>query len=226
MELEEIIQFFEENKNENNIAGMDRFGIDCDKVYGIKMDAIRKLAKKIGKDHDLALQLWEHGYHESRILATIIEEKDEVDDDQLEEWVNDFDTWDICDQACINLFVNTPKAISKIPSWATSEKEFVKRAAFSLIAVMAVHDKKSKDSYFESFFPIIKKACDDNRNFVKKAVNWALRSIGKKNKNLNKKAIALSNEILELDYKSAKWIAKDALKELESDEVQNRLKNK
>ena len=226
MEFEEIIQYFEENKNEKNIAGMKKFGIDSDKIYGIKMDAIRKMAKKIGKDHELALQLWEHGFHESRILATIIEEKDEVDDDQLEEWVNDFDSWDICDQACINLFVNMPKAISKITSWAISDKEFVKRTAFSLIAVMAVHDKKSKDSYFESFFPIIKKACDDNRNFVKKSVNWALRSIGKKNKHLNKKAIELSNEILEFDYKSARWIAKNALKELESDEVQNRLKSK
>ena len=223
MEFDEIIEFFEENKNVKNIKGMEKFKIDSDKIYGIKMDVLRKLAKKIGKDHDLALQLWEHGYHESRILATLIEEKDKIDDDQLEEWVNDFDTWDICDQACINLFVNTPKAISKIPEWAESEEEFVKRTAFSLIAVIAVHDKKSKNSYFEGFFPIIKNACDDNRNFVKKSVNWALRSIGKKNKYLNKKAIMLANEILKLEYKSAQWIAKDAIKELESEEVQNRL---
>ena len=117
-----------------------------------------------------------------------------------------------------------PKAISKISEWAESEEEFVKRTAFSLIAVIAVHDKKSKNSYFEDFFPIIKNASDDNRNFVKKSVNWALRSIGKKNKYLNKKAITLANEILKLDYKSSQWIAKDALKELESEEVQNRLK--
>ena len=224
MDFEEIIEFLEENKNEKNIKGMERFKIDSDKIYGIKMDVLRKLAKKIGKDHDLALKLWEHGYHESRILATLVEEEDKMDDDQLEEWVNDFDTWDLCDQACLNLFSNSEKAISKIPDWAESEEEFVKRTAFSLIAVIAVHDKTSKNSYFESFFPIIKNACDDNRNFVKKAVNWALRSIGKKNKYLNKKAIKLANEISELDYKSAQWIAKDALKELESENVQNRLK--
>ena len=223
MEFEEIIDFFEENQNKENIAGMNRFKIDSDKIYGIKMDVLRKLAKKIGKDHDLALKLWDHSYHESRILATIIEEKDEIDEDQLDEWVNDFGTWDLCDQACINLLSNSPLAISKIPEWASSEKEFVKRTAFSLIAVIAVHDKKSKDSYFESFFPIIKKACDDNRNFVKKAVNWALRSIGKRNKNLNKKAIKLAKEISELDYKAAKWIAGDALIELQSKEVRNRL---
>ena len=188
------------------------------------MDSLRKLSKEIGNDHELALQLWEHGYHESRILATLIDEADRVDEDQLDEWVNDFDTWDICDQACINLFSNIPLAISKIPIWATSKKEFVKRTAFSLIAVIAVHDKKSDNSYFENFFPLIKKASDDNRNFVKKAVNWALRSIGKKNKYLNEKAIELAKEILKLDYKSAQWIAKDAIKELESENVQNRLK--
>ena len=224
MNFEMIMDFFEENKNENNISGMSKFGISTDKIYGIKMDSLRKLSKEIGNDHELALQLWEHGYHESRILATLIDEADRVDEDQLDEWVNDFDTWDICDQACINLFSNIPLAISKIPIWATSKKEFVKRTAFSLIAVIAVHDKKSDNSYFENFFPLIKKASDDNRNFVKKAVNWALRSIGKKNKYLNKKAIELAKEILKLDYKSAQWIAKDAIKELESENVQNRLK--
>ena len=224
MNFEMIMDFFEENKNENNISGMSKFGISTDKIYGIKMDSLRKLSKEIGNDHELALQLWEHGYHESRILATLIDEADRVDEDQLDEWVNDFDTWDICDQACINLFSNIPLAISKIPIWATSKKEFVKRTAFSLIAVIAVHDKKSDNSYFENFFPLIKKASDDNRNFVKKAVNWALRSIGKKNKYLNEKAIELAKEILELDYKSAQWIAKNAIKELESEEVQNKLK--
>ena len=139
MDFEEIIDFFEENQNKDNIAGMNRFKINSDKIYGIKMDVLRKLAKKIGKDHDLALKLWDHGYHESRILATIIEE-DEMDEDQLDEWANDFDAWDICDQACINLLSNSPLAISKIPEWASSEKEFVKRTAFSLIAVIAVHD--------------------------------------------------------------------------------------
>ena len=148
MEFEEIIDFLEENKSDKNISGMKMFKIDSNKIYGIKMDVLRKLAKKIGKNHKIALQLWKHGYHESRILATIVEEADKMDEKQLDEWVNDFDTWDICDQACINLFSNMSLAISKIPNWASSEKEFVKRTAFSLIAVIAVHDKKSKNSYF------------------------------------------------------------------------------
>ena len=224
MNFEMIMDFFEENKNENNISGMSKFGISTDKIYGIKMDSLRKLSKEIGNDHELALQLWEHGYHESRILATLIDEADRVDEDQLDEWVNDFDTWDICDQACINLFSNIPLAITKIPIWATSKKEFVKRTAFSLIAVIAVHDKKSNNKYFEDFFPLIEEGSDDERNFVKKSVNWALRSIGKKNKYLNKKAIQVANDILEMENKAAVWIAKNAIKELESEEVQNRLK--
>ena len=157
------------------------------------------------------------------MLATLIEDSSKVSAEQLDKWVNDFDTWDIVDQACINILVNMPLAISKIPVWAKSEEEFVKRTAFSLIAVISVHDKKSEDSYFEGFFPYLIEGADDNRNFVKKSVNWALRSIGKKNKYLNKRAIEVSNEILELDCKSAKWIAKNALKELESERVQDRL---
>ena len=202
---------------------MEKYKVGCKDKYGISMPVLRKLSKKIGKNHQLALKLWKHGYHESRILATLIEEKDKVDENQLEKWVNDFDSWDICDQACINLFINMPMAISKIKEWAKSDKEFVKRTSFSLIAVIAVHNKNEEDSYFERFFPLIKEACIDEKNYVKKAVNWALRNIGKKNKYLNKKAIEVANEILEMDSKTAKWIGRDAIKELESKEVQNRL---
>ncbi|MCQ2972283.1 MAG: DNA alkylation repair protein [archaeon] len=191
--------------------------------YGIRVPVIRKLAKDIGKNHELANQLWAHGFLESRLLAIFIEDYNLITEDQMDSWVNDFDSWDIVDQACINLFVNMPLAIAKIPVWVKAEEEFVKRTAFSLIAVIAVHDKKSEDSYFEEFFPILIEGADDNRNFVKKAVNWAIRSIGKKNKSLNKKAIELSYELLEMDSKSAKWIAKNAIKELESEKVQNKL---
>ena len=224
MKFEEIISFFQNNKSEKACKGMARFKIDCENIYGISMPVLRNLSKKIGKNHKLALKLWNHGYHESRILAILIEDKDKVDEDQLEDWVNAFDTWDLCDQACINLFVNMPLAISKIPKWAKSGKEFVKRTAFSLIAVIAVHDKKSNNKYFEDFFPLIEEGSDDERNFVKKSVNWALRSIGKKNKYLNKRAIQVANDILEMENKAAVWIAKNAIKELESEEVQNRLK--
>ena len=223
MELADIIEFFESNVDEDNLKTMNRLKVGSDNKYGIRMPVLRKFAKEIGKDHELALKLWNHGYHESRLLATLIEESDNVDKAQLEAWVNDFDTWDLCDQACINLLVEMPSAIERIPIWAESEKEFVKRTAFSLIAVIAVHDKTSDDSYFEGFFSLIGKASFDERNFVKKSVNWAIRSIGKKNIHLNQKAIELSNEILEYDSKSARWIAKNALRELESEKVQKKL---
>ena len=223
MNYGDIISYFEKHESEKARKGMEKYKVGCKDKYGISMPVLRKLSKKIGKNHQLALKLWKHGYHESRILSTLIEEKDKVDESQLEKWVNDFDSWDICDQACINLFVNMPLAISKIKEWAKSDKEFVKRTSFSLIAVIAVHNKDEDDSYFEGFFPLIKEACNDEKNYVKKAINWALRSIGKKNKYLNKKAIEIANEILEMDSKTAKWIARDAIKELESKEVQNRL---
>ena len=223
MNYGDIISYFEKHESEKARKGMEKYKVGCKDKYGISMPVLRKLSKKIGKNHQLALKLWKHGYHESRILATLIEEKDKVDENQLEKWVNDFDSWDICDQACINLFVNMPLAISKIKEWAKSDKEFVKRTSFSLIAVIAVHNKNEDDNYFERFFPLIKEACIDEKNYVKKAVNWALRSIGKKNKYLNKKAIEVANEILEMDSKTAKWIGRDAIKELESKEVQNRL---
>ena len=223
MNLDEIIVFFKENQNTENLKTMDRLKVGSDKKYGIKNPVIRKLARDIGKDHELALELWDHGYHESRLLATLIEDPSQVTEEQLDKWVDDFDTWDIVDQACINILVDMPLARSKIPIWSKSEKEFTKRTAFSLIAVTAVHDKKSEDSYFEEFLPYIIEASDDDRNFVKKSVNWALRSIGKKNKHLNERAVEVSHEILELDSKSAKWIAKNALKELESEKVQEKL---
>ena len=224
MNFESVIDFFEENRNQANIETQNRFKIGNVNKYGIKVPILRKLAKEIGKDHDLAGKLWEHGFLESRLLAIFIEDYNLISEEQMDKWVNDFDSWDIVDQACINLFVNMPMAISKIPVWAKADEEFVKRTAFSLIAVIAVHDKKSEDKYFEEFFPLIIEGSDDNRNFVKKAVNWAIRSIGKKNIYLNQRAIELSYNLLEKDSKSAKWIAKNAIKELESEKVQNKLK--
>lgn len=226
MKLEEIIKFFEENQNKENVETQNKFKIGNKDKYGIKVPIIRKLAKEIGKDHQLANELWNHGFLESRLLAIFIEDPNQITEEQINKWVNDFDSWDIVDQACINLFVNMPTAIAKIPTWAKAEEEFTKRTAFSLIAVIAVHDKTSPNQYFEEFFPIIIEGSNDNRNFVKKAVNWAIRSIGKKNPYLNQKAIELSQKILETNTKSGKWIAKNAIKELESKKVQNKLNNK
>lgn len=202
--------------NPENIEGMARFGISPDKAFGISKPELRALAKEIGKDHKLALQLWETGYLEARIIASLINEPEKVTESQMDTWAKDFDSWDVCDQCCINLFDKTPFALKKIKEWSRAKEEYVKRAAFSLLAVIAVHDKKAADSVFIKFFPIIKRESTDKRNFVKKAVNWALRQIGKRNINLNKEAIKLAKEIMEIENKTAKWIASDALKELES----------
>lgn len=226
MEIEEIIKELESLSNPEDVEGMARFGINPEKAYGVRIPELRKMAKKAGKDHHLAENLWNFGYHEARILATMIDDPAEVSEEQMEKWVLDFNTWDICDQCCMNLFDKTPFAYKKVFEWSKREEEFVKRAAFTMMAVLAVHDKKAMNEKFEQFFPIIIRESNDNRNFVKKAVNWALRGIGKRNMVLNKMAIEAAMEIKELNSKSAKWISYNALRELESEKIQNRLKTK
>ncbi len=226
MKYEEIIMELESLSNPEDIEGMARFGINHTKTYGVRMPELRRIAKNAGKDHELAEKLWNAGYGETKILAGLIEDPKMVTNDQMEKWVMGFDSWDVCDQCCINLFRKTPFAYKKVFEWSTREEEFVKRAAFALIAVLAVHDKKAEDREFEDFFPLIMRESVDNRNFVKKAVNWALRQIGKRNINLNKKAIEVAEKISNVDSKSAKWIATDAIRELKSEKVQERLKKK
>lgn len=206
---------------------MARFGIrPKTKIYGVSIYELRKLAKKIKRNHALASRLWVAGIHEARLLAGFIDEPEKVTDRQMEEWVKDFDSWDICDQICSNLFDAHKMAHKKAVSWSKRKEEFIKRAGFVMMACLAVHDKQAKDEKFFKFFPLIKKESTDERNFVKKAVNWALRQIGKRNINLNKKAINLAKEIQKINSKSAKWIANDAFKELTSKAIKKRLFNK
>lgn len=214
MEIAEIINEFKHNGSAKNLEGMKRFGIVALNGFGVPIPVIRNLAKKIKKDHELALKLWETKIHEARLLASMIAEPEKVTKSQMNKWVKDFYSWDICDQVCMNLFRETEFAYEKAVEWSSNKHEFIKRAGFVLMATLAVHSKELKDEDFIKFFPLIKKGSLDERNFVKKAVNWAIRQIGKRNHSLNKKAIKLSEEILKLDSKSAKWIAKDALKEL------------
>jgi 3-methyladenine DNA glycosylase AlkD len=216
MEVNTIIKKLKSLSNPKNVEGMARYGISSHKTLGVSMPELRKIAKETGRNHKLALELWETGYHEARILASLIDEPQEVKPSQMNSWVKDFDSWDVCDQCCSNLFDKTPFAYEKVFEWNKSKEEFVKRAAFALIAVLAVHDKKAEDSSFIKFFPLIKKSSTDERNFVKKAVNWALRQIGKRNMKLNKEAIKLAKEILKIDDRTAKWIASDAIRELEN----------
>ncbi|MEJ2597812.1 MAG: DNA alkylation repair protein [Anaerolineales bacterium] len=222
--LEEILNLLRSMANPDNVAGMARYGINPHNTLGVSIPQLRKLARQQGKDHSLALALWQTGIHEARLLACMIDDVHQVDEAQMERWVRDFDSWDICDQVCSNLFDRTPFAYDKARQWSARSEEFVKRAGFVLMAGLAVHDKKAPDAAFEPFFPILVREACDERNFVKKAVNWALRGLGKRNRSLNQIAIRTAHQIRELNCKSARWIASDALRELTGEKVQSRLK--
>jgi len=212
--VEEIVEILKEKSKPDNLAGMKRFGINTSKALGIPIPELRKLAKVIKKDHELALGLWETSFHEARILASMIDDPALVTREQLDNWVQDFYSWDLCDQVCGNLFDRTPFAIEKATAYSEREEEFVKRAGFVLMAEYAVHHKKAGDEIFIIFLQIIEREACDDRNFVKKAVNWALRQIGKRNAVLRTYAIESANRILSKECKAAKWIASDALNEL------------
>jgi 3-methyladenine DNA glycosylase AlkD len=224
--VEEVLQKLKAKARPDQLEGMARFAIVGEGRLGVSVPEMRKLAKEIGKDHNLALKLWKTGIPDARIVAGMVGESDKLTEKQMEDWVRDFDSWDVCDQVCMNLFEKTPLAVKKIHDWSRRDEEFVKRTAFALIACLAWHDKGAEDDKFTALFPVIRQGATDERNFVKKAVNWALRNIGKRNPVLNKAAIKLAKEIKELDSRSARWIANDALRELESDAVQQRLRKK
>ena len=203
---------------------MARFGIDAADAYGVPIPALRRLAKQLGRNHRLAADLWESNIHEAMILACFIDDPKMVSPRQMDKWVRDFNSWDVCDQCCGGLFDKTPSAVEKAIQWSEQEEEFVKRAGFVLMASLAVHDKLAADSTFAKFLPHIKRESIDERNFVKKAVNWALRQIGKRNRVLNKKAIDTAKRIARLDSPAARWIAADALRELTAKKIQPRRK--
>jgi 3-methyladenine DNA glycosylase AlkD len=224
MDYREVIKKLESLKNPKNVEGMARFGIrPKTKVLGISIPELRKIAKAVGKNHDLALNLWDTKIHEARILAGFIADSEKLTESQMKKWVRGFDSWDVCDQVCSAALDKTKFAYKKVFEFSKREEEFVKRTAFTLIACLSVHNKKMKDKDFLRFFPLIKKASTDERNFVKKAVNWALRQIGKRNKKLNKEAIRLAKEIQKINSKSAKWIASDAIRELTDKKILKRM---
>lgn len=212
--------------NPKNVEGMARFGINPQKALGIAIPDLRRIAKTNGKNHLLAQELWATAIHEARILATMMDTPAEVTEEQMERWVVDFDSWDVCDQCCGNLFDRTPFAYRKALEWSRRKEEFVRRAGFVLMASLAVHDKGANDKQFEKFLPAIRRASNDERNFVKKAVNWALRQIGKRNLYLNEQARATARELQNQDSRAAQWVAAGALRELESAAVQKKLRSK
>jgi 3-methyladenine DNA glycosylase AlkD len=223
MECENVLRMLKSLANPEAVAGMARYGISPQNTLGVSVAALRKLAREIGRDHLLAQQLWSSGVHEARILASMVDDPRMVIEDQMERWAADFDSWDICDQCCGNLFDKTEFAYRKAVEWAARDGEFVKRAGFALMAWLAFHDKRAPDEAFLGLLPVIKRESVDGRNYVKKAVNWALRHIGKRNAALNIMAIQTAKEIQEMGSKPGRWIASDALRELTSGKVQERL---
>jgi 3-methyladenine DNA glycosylase AlkD len=224
--LEEVMGTLRGMADPAYTEGMNGYGISTDTALGIRVPQLRKLAKEIGRDHDLAIQLWGTGVHEALLLATMVGDPKEVTEDLMEAWVLDISSWDVCDLCMGNLFDRTPYARNKASEWSEREEEYVKRAGFVLMATLAVHDKKASDGVFIDFFPMIEREAWDERNFVKKAVNWALRQIGKRNLALNAKAIEAGERIHVQGTRPARWIASDALRELRNEKVQQRLDDK
>jgi len=204
---------------------MARFGVQSSNSFGVSVPTLRTLASEVGRNHTLALKLWETGLHDARLLATMIDDPRQVTVDQMDKWVGDLDSWDVVDGSCGNLFDKTPFAVAKAKEWCKRDEEFVKRAGFVLMAELAVHDKNAKDQVFLDFLPLIVGGASDKRNFVKKAVNWSLRQIGKRNLKLNKAAASTALKIRKIESGSAKWIASDALRELKSPQVLKRLRD-
>jgi len=221
--VEDVLKILKAKARPDHIEGMVRYGMAAERRLGVSIPDIRKMAKEVGRNHELALDLWKTGIPDAKILAAMIDEPSKLSEEQMEDWVSDINSWDIGDQACMNLFEKTPLAWKKILDWSERKEEFVKRTAFGLLACLAWHDKDAEDEKFINFFPVMKREATDERNSVKKAVNWALRNIGKRNLNLNKAAIKAAKEIQRIDSKAARWIASDAVKELESEGIQRRL---
>jgi 3-methyladenine DNA glycosylase AlkD len=220
----EVVARLESLANPVNVAGMARFGINPRKTLGISVAVLRPIAKEIGKNQALSEMLWQSEIHEARIIAAYTGLPSLVTEEQMERWVGDFDSWDICDQCCSNLFALTPYAYSKALEWSCRDQEFVKRAGYVLMASLAVKDKKAQAERFEPFLQAILEGSVDQRNFVKKAVNWALRQIGKRDYIMNQKSIALARKIQKLNSPAAHWFAADALRELTGEPVQSKLK--
>jgi 3-methyladenine DNA glycosylase AlkD len=222
-DVQDILKTLKRNGSARNRAGMARFGITVTEAYGVPVPKIRALAKTLGKDHVLASKLWKSGNHEARLLATMIDDPALVTRAQADSWIKGFDSWDVCDQACMNLLDKTPFAFQKAVEWSKRTPEFEKRAGFALMAALASHDKTSDDERFLPFLRAVLKASDDDRNFVKKAVNWALRGIGKRNRKLNVLATHAADLLRSSESKSARWIGADAYRELTNPATKKRL---
>jgi 3-methyladenine DNA glycosylase AlkD len=224
MSVESVLAEMKSRRDPKAVEGMARFGISTELTLGLSVPFLRNLAKRIGRNHELAKGLWQSGIHEARILASLVDEPGMVTEAQMEKWVADFDSWDVCDGCCTNLFDRTSFAYKKAVEWSRREGEYVKRAGYVLMAGLAVHDKEASDAVFLEFFGAIERGSTDPRNFVKKAVNWALRQIGKRNLKLNVAALELAVKLSKKESAAARWVASDAIRELKGEGVQRRLR--
>ena len=223
---QEILTKLKSKAKPDNLPGMARYGINTEKRLGVQIPELRQLAKETGKNHQIALELWQTGIAEARILAAMTDEPENVTEQQMENWVKDINSWDIDDQTTMNLFEKTPLSWKKITDWSQRPEEFVKRTAYSLLACLAWHNKTATDQQFTQLFPVIASGATDERKSIQKAISWALRTIGKRNPQLNRAAIQLAQEIQQTNTKPARWIANNVTRELQSQPVQNRLQNK
>ncbi len=224
--LDEVLQTLHNLADPSQLEGMARFGMTTRSRLGLSMPQLRGLAKKIGINHPLALELWQTGLAEARILAGMTADPRQLTPEQADAWVQDLDSWDVCDQLCMNLLERVPYRVERINQWAAQDAEFVRRAAFALIACLAWHDRQAPDSFFTGLFPLIEQAAADPRNYVRKAVSWALRNIGKRNRYLNEQAVQLAEQIGQQETRSARWIAADVLRELQDEKTRARLQKR
>lgn len=212
--VREVLTWLERRGTKRNRDGMARYAIVADKVFGVSVADIRQLGKRLGRDHELAAALWETGWYEARMLTAFVDDPTLVTPAQMDRWAREFDNWAICDTLCFHLFDRTPHAWRKIEQWSTRREEFVKRAAFALLASVALHDKRAADAPFRDSLPLIEQGASDPRNFVKKSVSWALRAIGKRNGTLKAVAIDLARRLAESSEPAERWVGKDVLRDL------------
>jgi 3-methyladenine DNA glycosylase AlkD len=223
MDKDEVLGWLKRRGTQRTVKGMARYGIEAERAFGVPMGTLLSLSKRIGKDHALAMALWESGWYEARLLAALVGDPQQVTRRQMNAWAASFENWADCDTACFKLFDRTPFAWEKSRQWSNSPREFVKRGGFALMACLALHDKAAPDKSFLAFLPIIEKGARDERNFVKKAVSWALRAIGRRNQALNAAGLAVANRLALADQAASRWVGKDALRELTSPKVRSQL---
>lgn len=223
MDKSEVLTWLKRRGTRRNVEGLARYGIQARRPLGVPMGTLKSLSKRLGKDHALAADLWKSGWYEARLLAALVDDPQLVTRRQMDAWAAGFENWGDCDTVCFTLFDRAPFAWEKARQWATSPREFVKRAAFALMASLAGHDKAASDAQFLTLLPLIERGARDERNFVKKGVNWALRRIGERSLALNSAAVATAKRLARSEQASCRWVGKDALRQLASPPVRARL---